>query len=79
MDRLMDDLRRLVEEERGERYPADGTHEQVERLRWDIAKLVRSTTSEHGVSGTETNRRGLHPLRGRASPSRRPLRAVRAG
>jgi hypothetical protein len=75
----MDDLRRLVEEERGDRHPADGTHEQAERLRWDIAKLVKSTTSEHAVSGTETERRGLRPPPGRVSPSRRALREVRAG
>lgn len=79
VDRLMDDLRRLVEEERGERYPADGTHEQAERLRWDIANLVRSTANEDAVDSTRTELRGLRPPRGRASPPRRPFPRAPAG
>ena len=43
VNRLMDDLRHLVERERGNGHPADA-HAQVERLRWDIARLVKSTT-----------------------------------
>jgi hypothetical protein len=78
VDRLMDDLRRLVEEEREDHPPADGTHRQTERLRWDIAKLVKSTTNEHAVSGTETEQR-LPGVAGSPSPYPRPLRRVKAG
>ena len=59
VDRLIDDLRRLVEEERDDRQPADGTHEQAERLRWRIARLIKSTTNEHAALGTETRQRDL--------------------
>ncbi len=78
VDRLMDDLRRLVEEEREDHHPADGTHQQAERLRWDIARLVKSTTNEHAVSGTETEQR-LPALAGSLSRYPRPFRRVRAG
>ncbi len=77
VDRLMDDLRRLVEEERGDRHPADGTHEQAERLRWDIAQLVKSTANERAVDWIRTEHRGRHAP-GR-SLSRRPFPRAPAG
>jgi hypothetical protein len=79
VDRLIDDLRRLVEQERDDRQPGDETHQQAERLRWDIAKLVKSTTNEHAASGTETEQRNRLGLAGSLSPSRRSFRRVPAG
>jgi len=78
VDRLMGDLRRLVEEERDDSQPADATHQQAERLRWDIAKLVKSTTNEHAASGTEMKQRNRLGLAGSLSPRRR-FRRVPAG
>jgi hypothetical protein len=46
VDRLIDDLRRLVEQERCDRQPREAVHEQAERLRWEIATLVRSIASD---------------------------------
>lgn len=54
VDRLIDDLRRLVERERGGRYPRAATHQRAERLRWDIAKLVRSTANADAVARART-------------------------
>lgn len=79
MDRLIDDLRRLVEEERGDPQAADGTHQQAERLRWDIANLVKSTTNEHAVLGTETSQPDLRALASSPPPSHRRLRREPAG
>jgi hypothetical protein len=52
VDRLIDDLRRLVEQERRDRQPREAVHEQAERLRWEIATLVRSTASDDELAST---------------------------
>lgn len=49
VERLLDALRRLVAEERALEHGAGGAavleanHEEAERLRWQIATVVRST------------------------------------
>jgi hypothetical protein len=57
VDRLIDDLRHLVEEERGDRQPGEARHERAERLRWEIAQLVRSTASEGARATARPERR----------------------
>jgi hypothetical protein len=77
VDRLIDDLRHLVEEERGDRQPGEARHERAERLRWEIAQVVRSTASEGARATTRPERRG----RGVGGPpaARRRLRRGPAG
>jgi hypothetical protein len=79
VDRLIDDLRRLVEEERDDPQPADGAHEQAERLRWRIANLVMSTMNEHAALANETSQPDLRALASVRSPSHRRLRREAEG
>jgi hypothetical protein len=58
VDRLIDDLRRLVEEERSDPVGADARHEQSERLRWTIANVVKSASNEDAVARTRAEQHG---------------------